>query len=203
MLTCTLILLLLSLAFFRDFYFANTKVLDWQYLLYAFIVFLFNALYFVLIPSISRGRTLFKWIMKIRTAELKDKKLFAYHIFIKEMLIWGIPYFCNLFIIIYGYANGSIIDAFSSISNFTNKLDPWQIISRILSYFSFLYFLCIFISYAVNSKRRNVIDKATNTCVIYASSKKDIKQQKPEVKKSNTINNNVPGIIDTKELEDL
>lgn len=203
-----ILIFLSSLLIFKDFYFKNADINNIDnravFLYFSITSFFILFLYFVFFPYFFKGRTLFKFLFKIRVIYLnKNKSYYFYHLVKKEFFIWGFISIFNIIISIMDlvfFKNKSFIEQVY-FSDIYDKLDLIVIIFRSINSALLILFLFININLFIKSKKRTSLDYISKTAVVYNSYKpKEITNNKKDVTK---MHNKLPGIIDLTEIDKL
>lgn len=211
------------LIFYFVFFSINPIETDFKgYLFFSYILFIWLTffIYFVLIPSLNKGRTLFIFALKMRIFDANsdnyfliekinfknDKhKIFLYFLvglYKREFFIWNI--FCiinfslSIVLLSIGDSEGLIFlkSVFISNAGFDNTegTNSFAIIFTSLYSINILLLAGIFINFLINSGKRNVIDVFSSTVTLYL---KEIEPKSDNLNKDkkNIINYGLPGEI--------
>ena len=192
------------------------------YLFFLYMIFIWLSLfiYFVLIPSLNKGRTLFTFILKMRIFDSNSEnyfliekinfkndkhKIYVYFItnlFKREFFVWNI--FCiinfalSIVLLSLGDIKGLIFLKSVFISNAgignTEGTNSFAVIFTSLYSINFLVLVGIFINFLINSGKRNAIDIFSSTVTLYLEEIKPKSDNFNKVKK-NIINYGLPGEI--------
>lgn len=183
----------------------------WKYCVFSVEVFVLFFLWFIIIPFLTKGRTIGKWICRITTINLSEnKKTFFWHLIKKELFLWII---LALVLLCYGFTClGLNEQAYRfNISYIQNaNANGFKSFSAIYI-FVFLFSVSILIDMLViiwmffTSRKMNLQDEFSHTTVIYinavAEFSSKIKDVAPDLKKENK--NVLPGEINIQELDIL
>ncbi|QMT98836.1 RDD family protein [Mycoplasma tullyi] len=176
-------------------------------LLVGVISFLFYGGYFILVPWLTKGKTLFRLAFKLQLVERTTLNKYLKHLFIHNSLIY--LFFVSILIIM-----GLSLFAFNDseqreiVSLFTKNdilKEPTKYIifisfyRGIYSIYAIILFV-IFIFVAVNSKRLALHDRMANLVMIDLTTKTDVNQQTEDKTISNKIDINLPGNMDLTDL---
>ncbi|MDC4163661.1 RDD family protein [Mycoplasma bradburyae] len=170
--------------------------------------FIFFSLYFILIPRLTKGKTLFRLVFKIQLIERNEIKKYVIHLFLHNILIY-------LFLVVIMIVMGASLFSFTNnqqkeiINLFLKKniLDQPVNIIIFVSFFKGLYsvyailLLVILISVIMRSRKLALHDRVANLVMIDLSTKIDLyKQEEKKPKQSDKIEINLPGNIDISEI---
>lgn len=169
--------------------------------------FLFYGGYFILVPWLTKGKTLFRLAFKLQLVERTTLKKYLKHIFLHNLLIF-------LFLVSILIIMGLSLFAFNDreqreiVNLFTknNILDQPVKYIIFISFFRGIYSIyamilfVIFIFVAISSKQLALHDKMANLVMIDLKTKKDANQQVEDKNKTNKIDINLPGNMDLTDL---
>lgn len=205
-----IIIFLFSLIIFQDYYFNkkniellinNNRIL---FLFFSTTSFCILFIYFILIPYFFNGRTIFKFLFRIRVIFLdKKKKKFFYYLVKKEFFIWG---FISIFNIIITIIDLTILKDKSFIqqvyfSDIYDKLAIYVILFRAINSSLLVLFLFVNLNLFIKSKKRTSLDYISKTAVVYNNYiTKQVNTNKKDISK---MYNKLPGIIDLNEIDIL
>lgn len=116
----------------------------WRVFCITLSTFILNFIYFCVIPTLTKGFSLFKYVFKMRLWSLNKSSSFFFKVFKREVLIWMLFYFFTIVagvIIWISNDTNKMIQAILAIENTNNnELFAWGIFIKIM------YALCGMIS---------------------------------------------------------
>ncbi len=181
-----------------------------------FLIFLLstitNIIYFVVIPYFWKGFTICKYLFKIHTYELINRKYFFKHLVKREMFIWGLSSIINMILAIFCWSSDNAWLLLNDLINMNPPHDP-QVEFIASSVFKTLYaitglvLLALIVHMFFNNKKRAFHDLASDTCVISTVATPSDDPQGVANKFKNKVRNySLPGEINPgafDELDDL
>ncbi|MGL4616958.1 MAG: hypothetical protein ACRCUM_01850 [Mycoplasmoidaceae bacterium] len=222
LLDLTLLFGIIVIFYFVFFSFDPVEANFKSYLFFSYMIFIWLAffIYFVLIPSLNKGRTLFIFAFKMRIFDSNsndyffiekikfknDKhKIFLYffvNMFKREFFVWNI--FCiinfslGIVLLSLGDDEGlifikSLFMANAGIDN-AEGTNSFAMIFTSLYSINLLIIIGIFINFWINSSKRNIIDVFSSTVTLYLK-EIDPKSDNLNKDKKNIINYGLPGEI--------
>lgn len=205
---------------FALFYNDGNVVYNWKVFLLSLLTFLLFFIWFILIPFIFNGYTLFSLIFKIKIYSLSIKNVylnkwykninfkFLYELIKREIFLWGLP---TIFFLIFGIVSFAYpLDATNWIKNIisSNNAEPSTMIGTIFTTLISLSLLCpliIILNIIFSSKKRSLNDYFSNTVVLkmidVGGSDIDSNKNLKEMKTIN-IKYGLPGEIDPESIID-
>ncbi|WP_027121886.1 RDD family protein [[Mycoplasma] imitans] len=176
-------------------------------LLVGLISFLIYSSYFILVPWLTKGKTLFRLAFKLQLVERTKLKKYLGHLFLHNLLIY-------LFLVVILILMGLSLFAFNNneqkqilglfIKN--NILDQPVKFIIFVSFFRGIYAIyaiilfVIFIFVAINSRKLTLHDKMASLVMIDLKTNTNAYQQVEDKNKSNKIDINLPGNIEINDL---
>lgn len=148
----------------------NEKMFSGMLLLSFFISFCIFFIYFIIIPYLWKGYTIFKKIFKIKTHELINDKNFFIDLIKKELFIWFFFFIINFIFSIILFFYPKPLDILNKLLTFNFNFSDEYIFIPIFQFMYVIFFipiLIITIHLSLNSKKRTLHDYFSNTCVIY------------------------------------
>lgn len=205
-----------SSLFLNDLQDQNTfyNIESWKIFLFTLVIFLSFFIYFIIVPFLTKGYTLFSWVFKIRiysvSLQIVNEKrkifknihfLFFVQIFIREIFVWFVTMFSILVLGVISFFDKK--DVINFITRFVgsqeeNLSNPISIIFSSIFTITALIDLGLIFNVALTSKKKSFTDYISNTVVVkmvetFSSDKNGVLNLKE--KKKPKIKYNLPGEI--------
>lgn len=187
---------------------------SWKIFLFTFVIFISFFLYFIIVPFLTKGYTIFSSVFKIRiysvSLQIVNEKrkifknihfLFFVQLFIRELFVWFVSVFAILVLGIISFFDKK--DVLDFILKFTTTTaedlsNPVSLAFSSIFTITALINLCLIFNVALCNRKKSFTDHISNTVVVkmvetYSKDKNGVLNLK-EKKKPN-IKYNLPGEI--------